>query len=216
MPSPAQPDIRGAPIRAPVLDGRFSRLAPDRAVEGRTQGLLIESEPRARFGKAHGRSANQARRRAPFAWTRMLAAPIAILICLTLPMAAVARVPIVRTLPQSAILFAAIGLPVNLSGVTLSDVTSSVGPDGDGSALVVEGRLTNSGRRPAQVPDLDIEIRSQGNDLLYRWSIKASRPEFEAGGEVSFQARLASPPLLGRQVRVTVAQAGGPAAVASR
>ena len=128
---------------------------------------------------------------------------IVALTCLAVPSALAARVPIVRAVPETAALFAALGLPVNLVHLALDDVTSTTGMEAGRPVLLVEGRIANVTRGNAPVPPVSIAIRAEDGDRLYDWTVQAGERELRAGESTTFRARLASPPPAGRRVTVT-------------
>lgn len=127
-------------------------------------------------------------------------------------LALVARSTVVRAMPQTASLYASIGLPVNLRGIDLRDVVAfqTVGEGGVGQ-LVVEGDLVGVDRDAKPVPAIAIEVRDGRDQTIYRWSIPAPRPTMGDGERARFRASLSAPPAQGRSVQVRFAEAGQPA-----
>jgi len=109
---------------------------------------------------------------------------------------------VVERLPQTARLYAAIGLPVNLRGLELRGVRSELVTVAPESFLVVEGEIANITGRPAGVPPIEIAVRGGEGQMLYTWSNDAPRQTLEPGESTRFRARLASPPAEARQVLV--------------
>ncbi|WP_375409024.1 zinc-ribbon domain-containing protein [uncultured Methylobacterium sp.] len=131
-------------------------------------------------------------------------------------LALMGRSTIVRAMPQSASLYASIGLPVNLRGVDLRDLVAfqSVGEDGVGQ-LVIEGDLVGVAKDAVPVPAIAIEVRDARDQTVYRWSIPAPRPTISGGERARFRASLSAPPAQGRSVQVRfpevrLAEAGQP------
>lgn len=122
--------------------------------------------------------------------------------------ALVARSTVVRAMPQSAVLYASIGLPVNLRGIDLRDLVAfqTVGEGGVGQ-LVVEGDLVGVARDASPVPAIAIEVRDARDQTIYRWSIPAPRPTMSDGERARFRASLSAPPVQGRSVQVRFAEA---------
>lgn len=127
-----------------------------------------------------------------------------------LPLATFGRATVVRAMPQSAGLFSAIGLPVNLRGVDFREVTASRNPaEGANPAqLVVEGDLVGVARERVAVAPLEIELRDAHDQSLYRWTVAPSRAALEPGETARFRASLSAPPAEGSQVSVRFADAG--------
>lgn len=125
------------------------------------------------------------------------------------------RTSVVRALPQSARLYAAIGLPVNLRGLEFREVRADLTSGEDGAVLVVEGEIANARATDTDVPSLAISVRGSGGQTLYGWTKEAPRPTLGPAESVRFRARLASPPDEGRQVLVMFAPTDrGPGAAA--
>ncbi|MFT4098036.1 MAG: hypothetical protein QM651_13040 [Rhodoblastus sp.] len=115
---------------------------------------------------------------------------------------AAARATIVRLAPRTAILFAASGMPVNLTGLNLERVTAKIVADGDRRILVVEGELANNGARDEVARPLAVSVRGDGDESLYTWVTRAPQQTIVAGARAAFTARLAAPPARGTSVAV--------------
>ena len=124
------------------------------------------------------------------------------LTAVTLMAAVGARTRIVALAPQTAVLFKAVGLPVNLSGVTLDRVSARIFLDGDRRILVVEGDLVNPGDREETARPLLVSVRGDKGQPLYAWTTKASQQQVSGGERAAFVARLASPPASASSVLV--------------
>ncbi len=124
----------------------------------------------------------------------------AVLVAITLLIAL--RAPIVRAAPQTARLYAALSMPVNLRGLDLSAFTSHLYTENGARLLVVEGAITNVTRQPRPVPALRFAVRDAKGAELYVWSAKPDKAELAAGETLSFRKRLAAPPAEGRNVEV--------------
>jgi predicted Zn finger-like uncharacterized protein len=127
----------------------------------------------------------------------------------------VERAAVVRHVPETARLYAAIGLPVNLRGLELRSVASQVTGTGGEAVLTVEGEIANPMPRAAEVPQLLIALLAEDGQALYTWTSEPPRKTLEGGETTRFRVRLAAPPLEGRDVLVRFAPAVG-GAVAAR
>jgi predicted Zn finger-like uncharacterized protein len=145
--------------------------------------------------KAAGRQSRRpAKRRRPLLWplSRLQIAVIALLIVDAILVAW--RKDIVRLLPQTAPFYAAIGLPVNLLGVTFDDLKTSADENAGVPILVVQGNIVNATDAIANLPRLKLIIRNAAKQEIYSWTTAPPRgqlPPFEA---IGFRTRLASPP----------------------
>jgi predicted Zn finger-like uncharacterized protein len=112
------------------------------------------------------------------------------------------RERVVRLLPQTATLYAAAGLPVNLRGIVIRNVASRVVTDNDESVLVVDGDLVNITDRRVDVPRLHFTLLGKDGQQLYAWSAQADRGVLQPGEKLNFRRRLAAPPEDARDVKV--------------
>lgn len=121
----------------------------------------------------------------------------------------------VRAAPQLAAVYEAIGLPVNLRGLTLTSVESSLVEELQGRFLVVEGDVTNIAKASNAVPLIEVAVKDAGGRTLYTWTAEPPRRSLEPAELVRFRARLASPPDEGRSVTVRFAPSRQASHVAS-
>jgi predicted Zn finger-like uncharacterized protein len=112
------------------------------------------------------------------------------------------RSDVVRVMPQTASLFAAIGLPVNLRGLALTDITTTREAHDGATILVVQGTITNISKQPRDVPRIRLAVRNDTGAVVYTWTSLPERPVLAPGDSEPFQTRLASPPPDGRVVEV--------------
>ena len=122
-------------------------------------------------------------------------------------MAAVAcKARLVAAFPPSQAVFAAIGLPVNLDGLSLGEIRSTV-VAGDGPAtLTLEGHITNLRPEVTAVPPLRIAVRDKSRRELYYWTAPAPKAQLAAGETVLFRSRLSAPPRDGQDLAVSFAE----------
>lgn len=112
------------------------------------------------------------------------------------------RADIVRLLPQTASLYAAVGLPVNLRGLAFENVRMSrVEQEGVG-VMVVEGSIVNVTGKPVEVPRLRLALRNDAKSEIYAWTAQPGRSILAPGDALPFRSRLASPPADARDVQV--------------
>jgi predicted Zn finger-like uncharacterized protein len=129
--------------------------------------------------------------------------PVAILALLALDAALIGwRADVVRSAPQTASLYAAIGLPVNLRGLTFADVTTATETHDGVPVLVVEGTIVSASPRIVEVPRLRFSVRNRSGQEVYAWTAVPSRSVLGPGESLSFRSRLASPPPDAREVLV--------------
>jgi predicted Zn finger-like uncharacterized protein len=112
------------------------------------------------------------------------------------------RANVVRLLPQTAPLFSAVGLPVNLRGLSFDNVKTSVESHDGMPVLVVEGVVANLTRQPLEVPRLRFAVRNSAGYEVYAWTSLPAQAVLGPGDIEPFRSRLASPPADGQDVIV--------------
>jgi hypothetical protein len=112
------------------------------------------------------------------------------------------RGAVVRLLPQTATLYAGLGLPVNLRGLTFENL-KTVHEFQDGvTVLVVEGTIANPTRNAVEVSRLRFALRNGMGQEIYAWTALPARSPLGPAETLAFRTRLASPPSDGRDVAV--------------
>lgn len=114
----------------------------------------------------------------------------------------------VRSAPQLASVFEAVGLPVNVRGLKLGAIESGLIEDSGGRFLVVEGDVTNIARVNTAVPPIEVSVKDGAGQTLYSWKTDPPRAELEPSELMRFRARLAAPPATGQTVLVRFAASG--------
>jgi predicted Zn finger-like uncharacterized protein len=104
------------------------------------------------------------------------------------------RNDLVRHMPQTASLFSAIGLPVNVRNLVFEDVVVSKEVNDGVTVLLVEGKIVSIANKPNEVPRLRFAVRNTSGNEIYSWTAQPPRSILGAGESVSFRSRLASPP----------------------
>jgi predicted Zn finger-like uncharacterized protein len=131
------------------------------------------------------------------------ALPTAILVLVALNAALIGwRADVVRLMPQTASLYAAIGLPINLRGLAFANVASATETHDGVPVLVVEGTIVSTKDRATEVPRLRFAVRNQNGQEVYAWTALPGRSVLAPGETLSFRSRLASPPPDAHHVQV--------------
>jgi predicted Zn finger-like uncharacterized protein len=125
------------------------------------------------------------------------------------PLVCLARTNVVRAIPQTASLFARIGLPVNVRGIEIRDAVAFSNPAEEGrpEELVVEGDLVGVARSDMPVAPLLVEIRNAAGRVIRTFSVPAPRAVLGAAETARFRASLPAPPQEGRAVVLRFAEA---------
>jgi predicted Zn finger-like uncharacterized protein len=105
-----------------------------------------------------------------------------------------ARDEVVRYLPQTASLFAAIGLPVNLRHLKFENVRISKDTQDNVNILIVDGNIVSTASKPVAVPRLRFAARNATGQEVYTWTALPSKSILGPGETLDFHSRLASPP----------------------
>ena len=122
------------------------------------------------------------------------------------------RSEVVSYFPQTASLFSAIGLPVNLRQLKFENV--SIKPNGAaGEGLTVTGTIVSTASKPIKVPPLRFAARNAAGQEIYTWTAMPARRTLDAGEKLDFRSDLASPPPDAKDVLVRFATAAEAAAM---
>ncbi len=113
-----------------------------------------------------------------------------------------ARHEVVRFMPQTAALFAAIGLPVNLRHLKFDNVRIAKESQNGVSMLIVEGSIVSTSNRPVEVPRLRFAARDANGQEIYTWTMRPGRNILGPGERLEFRSRLAAPPKQAHDVMV--------------
>jgi hypothetical protein len=108
----------------------------------------------------------------------------------------------VKHVPQLASLYATLGMPVNLRGLTFTDVRISRDMHDGTPVLVVEGTIVSAASKAVEVPRIRFAMRNETGSEIYAWTALPSREVLGPGETLPFRSRLASPPGEGRDVSV--------------
>jgi hypothetical protein len=138
-------------------------------------------------------------------------APASVLIGLVIAsmMAIAARVAIVSMAPATAAIYAGVGMPVNLRGLTIADVRATVTQETETQGeLVVTGEIANLRDRETPASNLRLALRGEDGRELYVWTARPPKSSLRAHERVPFRARLAAPPAGVREVLVKFAEPG--------
>lgn len=155
-------------------------------------GLTPDAEPEEFENFAVRRKRLQARRkqaRRSSRWTALILVLFAFNVALI-----GARSEVVRFFPQTASLFSAIGLPVNLRNLKFENMRITKEAQEGVSSLVVEGTIVSVANGAAEVPRLRFAARDGAGQEVYTWTALPSRSILGPGEKLDFRSRFASPP----------------------
>ncbi len=112
------------------------------------------------------------------------------------------RSDVVRLLPQTASLYDAIGLSVNLRGLSLDDLSTDTEMHEGVPILVVRGKIVNVRGSMTEVPRLKLVLRDAAKREIYSWTVVPPVARLSAYQATEFSSRLASPPAGSKDVMV--------------
>ena len=110
--------------------------------------------------------------------------------------------------PQSASLYAALGMPVSANGITISNIAYQQEVEDGQPVLAVSGKVVNVGDRELPVPVIRVVLTDGAKNEIYHWTFDVGVPSLKPGAESPFVTRLASPPPEARNLNIRFAQAG--------
>ena len=180
IPSESSAVVVNAPPIVPEMD-----ISEPAAATGDTDGNEVNNFTARR--KRLQAKRNKARRSSR--WTALILVLFAFNVALV-----GARGEVVRFFPQTASLFAAIGLPVNLRNLKFENMRISKETQEGLSSLVVEGTITSVSSRPTEVPRLRFAARDTSGQEIYTWTALPSRSILGPGEKLDFRSRFVSPP----------------------
>ncbi len=112
------------------------------------------------------------------------------------------RTDVVRLLPQTASLYAAIGMPVNLRGLSFDDLSTATEMHEGVPILVVRGKIVSVTGAITEVPRLKLVVRDAARREIYSWTVAPSVARLLPYQSADFASRLASPPAGSKDVMV--------------
>jgi hypothetical protein len=104
-----------------------------------------------------------------------------------------ARQDVVRYMPQTASLFSAIGLPVNLRQLTFENVRVNKENEDGATVVSIDGKIVSKGAKPMQVPRLRFAARNEQGREIYTWTARPARSTLQPGEALEFHS-FAKPP----------------------
>lgn len=204
--TPKEPE--GEPAAAAVAD---AAAATDIESERDVVADFYGEEPEAgETGQAGAERIVIGKARRRLAVSGRLAAAWAGLILAVLAFGALAvnqRAAIVRALPGSAWVFAALGMPVNVRGLDFHDVAYSWETDAGRIMLEVHGDIVNVTDREVPVPPVVFALRDQVEKEVYKWEEEVMSEPLAPRGRAAFAIRIPTPPKSIKSVQVRFARA---------
>jgi len=96
--------------------------------------------------------------------------------------------------PQSASVYAALGMKTNTSGIDIQGAAIRRGSENGQPVLAVTGRLANTSSHELPVPQIRVALIDDEKRELYHWTIQPATMTLRPGQSTSFTGRLTNPP----------------------
>jgi len=195
------PAAAAAPVSEPepaVIDDAPPLVPPIGHDAPETDNAALDAEGTESF--AARRERLQARRRTTrrsSRWTAIILVLVAFNVALV-----GARKDVVRHLPQTASLFAAIGLPVNLRHLKFENVRISKEAQDGVNILIVDGAIVSETDKPVTVPRLRFAARNATGQEVYTWTELPTRSILGPGERLPFHSEIPAPPAEASDVMV--------------
>lgn len=113
------------------------------------------------------------------------------------------RTEIVRSAPDLAGAYAALGLPVNILGLEFRAANTLLSLHGEATMMQVDAEIHSIASRTVTVPPVVVTLLDAAGVALYEWSVTPETRDLEPGEAVAFTTRLGAPPAAATRVRLT-------------
>lgn len=164
-----------------------------------------ERDPKAgrRRDKAFARRLSSLSAQLPLARVRRAARLVALALLVVLTGAGIMfRTEIVRSLPDLAGVYAALGMPVNVVGLEFRDVHTLMTLRNGTNVMKIDARIYSVAPRSVVVPPVVVTLLDDEGAALYEWSVAPDARDLESGEVVDFTTQLGSPPPGATRVRL--------------
>lgn len=212
MSAPAiEPPIDPSPDSAAIIIDQVHVARPDVA-QAASDEVFADTRPVQSRRRHLKKNRNMAKRRWKLRFFQKLASPSALFILATIIAPGLllgARGKIVTAVPASAKIYAAVGLPVNLDGLELANVSSVLKTENGNEHLLIKGEIVNKRDKTGKLPNLQLALRGPDGRDLYNWQAPSPQKRIKARHSIRFVARLDSPPEGALDVFVRFARKGG-------
>ncbi len=104
------------------------------------------------------------------------------------------RQSVVKALPGSAHLYARLGMPVNVRGMTFANVVYKRDFENGLPVLAIKGEVVNLTDQQMILPRVRFGLLDGTEQELYHWTVKVDKKPIAPNARVKFVTRLASPP----------------------
>ncbi len=167
----------------------------------------IKSEAQRLVAAAHQKKAGRQRHNKQLISAMVGWGALAATIILVAGLSVTYRQNIVKILPSSAKLFAQLGLPVNIRGMSFVNVVYKRDFENGLPVLAIKGEVVNLTDRQLVLPRVRFGLLDQTDKELYYWTVRVDKKPLDPKARVKFATRLASPPAGAKGLIVRFAQA---------
>ena len=181
---------------ATIADAPVSPVEPE-AADAEPDREEAESEPASFDARRKLLQARRKQSRRSSRWTAVILMLVACNVGLV-----GARSEVVRYLPQTASLFAAVGLPVNLRNLKFENVKILKEAEDGIDTLVVQGAIASEAGKPVAVPRLRFAARNSTGQEVYTWTMPPPRSILGPSERLQFRSQIPAPPADSRDVMV--------------
>ena len=119
------------------------------------------------------------------------------------------RVEIVRTFPEMAGAYEAIGLPVNVPGIEFHDLAIALTREQGAEVLSVSADLISVSTGRVAIPPVVVTLLGEEGETLYRWSVTPVSRTLGPGEHYAFSTRITTPPPGTQEVHLGFADGRG-------
>lgn len=113
------------------------------------------------------------------------------------------RDAVVRVFPELASVYAAFGMPVNVVGISFSDVRTLRSLRDGGEVMQISARLTNVSNRQVSVPPVLVDLVNANGLSVYQWTVNPAVQVMAPGDLFTFETQVSSPPDGAARVRLS-------------
>jgi len=210
--------LAALPPPAPVEDGaaasarRLAELKATLAPRPEPDGTTDAAQQRRRR-RAFDHRQRRLSRHLPRARVRRTArfAALALLVALLVALVAL-RTELVRAFPALAAPYAAIGLPVNVVGLTFETPKLLTSYRDGKPLLMISARIRSVASRTVPVPPVQVSLVAAGGATIYEWIVTPRAGEMEPGEVMDFATEVSAPPSGAATVRLSFTTPRGAAA----
>lgn len=148
-------------------------------------------------------------RRSPLARMRRAARALSLLsLAAILGLGIGLRDEIVSVFPELGGAYQAIGLGVNVMGLSFTKVETLRTMRDGVDVMMISATIENVSNRSRRVPPVLVSILDAHGKPLYQWKARAQADTVGIGGAVGFKTQLNSAPVAAKKVRLTFAEGG--------